>query len=200
MKIRKVNFRCVGQAPLVFSKPICDSKADDETNDQFEERTWIQRAHVDEQGRLFRPGSEIHRILCNAGAWLSMRIKGEGKKTYTKRLQSGIRVGGTGNFVVCNGGGKPATVKDVVPLRLFVPSDGKRGGGKRVWRTFPSIRTGWTVDAELLIVDEAITEDVFTKHIVTGGLYDGMGSMRVGTGGPNGQFAVQNIKFADIRL
>jgi hypothetical protein len=197
MKIRKVTYRCVGQAPLMFSRPVFEQKRDDETHDQLEERTWIQRCHIDDSGSLYRPGLELHKTLCWAARWLSMKIPGAGKKTYTARFGSGVRVGGKGYFpLIFNG--HVASETDIVRSRLYVPSDGKAGGPRRVWRSFPTLQPGWSMDVEMLILDEAITEDVFVRHAQTAGIYDGLGAMRVGKQGPNGVYVCEGFKFTDI--
>jgi hypothetical protein len=201
MKIRKVSFRCIGQANLMFGKPVHEKKRDDETADQFEERTWKERCHVDEaSGVLYRPGLEFQKTLCFAASWLSMKMPGGGgKKTYTKRFGSGVRPGGRGWFPILVND-KPAKLGDVGVLPLYVPSGGEKGGSKRVWRKFPILQPGWTIDVEMVIVDEAITEDVFVRHAQTAGIYDGLGSMRVGRQGPNGIFICENFVFTDLAL
>lgn len=194
--MRRAIVKCIGTEPLLFGKQILEGKRPDETHDQLEARTWMQRCVVDENGQLAIPGYAMQRSLVWAAKWLGEKIKGEGKKTYTKRFESGVMPENA--FFPLSNGKKILTPDDVERLDLPVPSQGKRGQGSRVWRSFPRLKSGWTFTAYLLILDEAITDDVFRRHVETAGLYDGMGSMRHGTGGQNGRYEVESLKFAAV--
>jgi hypothetical protein len=84
-------------------------------------------------------------------------------------------------------------VDDVEGQPLFVPSDGKRGSGKRVIRIFPTIHY-WSTTARVLILDGKIDEPVLHEHATEAGQFIGFGSMRVENGGSNGRFKVTSIK------
>ncbi|MGW8181658.1 MAG: hypothetical protein ACWGQW_23250 [bacterium] len=194
--MRRVTFTCVGTGQLLFGKQIFEGKGDDETHEQMEERTWLNRCNKDEKGHLALPSIAFCRSLVFAAKWLNMKIPGEGKKTYTKRFECGV-VPDEAWFPLSNGK-KTLKPEDAECLPLSVPSNGQRGGGKRVVRKFPRLSPGWTCKVSLLILDETITEAIFTKHIKTSGVYDGMGSMRVGNGNTNGRFVVEDLKFENV--
>jgi hypothetical protein len=142
--------------------------------------------------------------LEGAAQWRSDKIKGESRKTYTKRFVSGILCVEKIFLTTTNGKaigkdavegvarGIPIGVGDVEGVPLFVPSDGKRGGSKRVYRIFPTVQD-WSGHVEVNVFDEKIGEDVFLSHIKTAGKFIGLGAMRVGNGGINGRFSVENF-------
>lgn len=196
--MRRAKFECIGIGPLVFGKQILESKKPDETNDQLDERTWKQRCTLDEKGNLAIPAFALKRSLVFAGKWLNEKIKGENKKTYTKRLECGV-ISESAFFPVSNG---KATLRpeDVECLMLAVSSRGQKGGGQRVLKRFPRLAPGWRFSGSLLIIDDAITDAVFRRHFETAALYDGMGSMRIGTGNENGRYEIASLKFENATV
>ena len=85
--------------------------------------------------------------------------------------------------------------KDEVPGEwLFVPSDGKRGGGKRVDKCFPVIHK-WGGVAEYIIFDEIITEDVFKRVVEASGALIGIGRFRPRNNGFYGRFSGASVKW-----
>lgn len=163
-------------------------KTNQETHDQFDQRTWQEKVRRDDQGRVYWPHFAIKNALEESGKFLSMKIPGEGKKTFTDRFRKGILVVTPMYLQLHNG--RQVTIDDIVPERLFVPSDGKRGSGKRVMRTFPSLPK-WQGTAEIHIADPKITDEVLIEHLETVGQFIGFGSMRIGNGGVNGMSEVQ---------
>lgn len=185
-----------GTAPIIYGRPIHAEKRDDETSQQLEERTWRQKIHKDGDF-LAIPSTAVHRGLMAAGAWLSMKL--EGNKTYTKRLVAGILTLKP-YFILRDENGDGLTEDSIEELPLYVPSDGKRGGPKRVWRTFPRVNPPWSLEAEFVVTDEALTESVLATHARCAGLHDGIGSMRIGNGGQNGMFLVEDLELEDYLL
>jgi hypothetical protein len=116
--------------------------------------------------------------------YLSMQIPGKGKNTYTKHLESGLLV--TDNLVL------PIHKDEVKGEWIFVPSDGRRGGGKRVWKCFPLIEQ-WKGDVVFHILDDTITEDVFEHHLRQSGQFIGIGRFRPRNNGYYGRFKVNEI-------
>jgi hypothetical protein len=181
----------------MFGRPIHDQKRDDETHEQFDERSWKKRCNVDAEGRLVIGADAVHRSLLSAGRWLSMKLVG--KKTYTKRFEAGL-VALKPTFPISNGK-STLTPDDCEKTPLYVPSDGKKGGSKRVWRIFPVIKPGWQCSPAFIITDESLlVSGIFEKHIQCAGLHDGMGAMRIGTGGRNGMYTVANIEFEPYEM
>lgn len=186
--LREVVVELRGQtgSELFFGKPI-EVKKGQQTHEQFEEETWRLRTHVDNEGKLFWPPLALKNALADAGKFLSLKIPGEGKKTYTDRFRKGVQTLTKMHLQLLDG--TPCTMDDIVCRTMFVPSDGMRGGGKRVLKKFPAL-TQWKTEAHILVADEKITDEVLEQHLVAAGQFVGFGPMRVGNGGINGIFSV----------
>jgi len=76
---------------------------------------------------------------------------------------------------------------EVASITINANSDGMRGSGKRVKRTFPTIPS-WSGTAEFVILDDTITPDVFERTLKTAGQIVGIGRFRPENGGLNGRF------------
>jgi hypothetical protein len=124
--------------------------------------------------------------ISEAAKFLGMQIPGKGKATYTKHFEAGILVP---EPVVL-----PVLAKDVEGIWLYVPSDGRRGGSKRVWKCFPVLQE-WTGDVTFLVLDETITEEVFRYHLEQAGKFIGIGFFRPRNNGYYGRFAVERIQW-----
>lgn len=200
MGINLARFTMIGHGPLLYARPVHEAKEADETHDQLNERIWKDRALVDGDNCLCISAVSLHRSLMSAGAWLSMKL--EGKKTFTKRFTAGVMCHKPMFQVMKDG--KPIRAselnKSAYRIDLYVPSDGKQGGTKRVWRTYPRVLPPWTVDVELLITDDAITQEVLEAHAKCAGLHDGIGSMRIGRGGPNGLWELSNLTLSEYKI
>ncbi len=158
-----------------------------ETGDDHERRTWRERLHADEEGNVFIPPMAFKNCLSEAALFLSEGIPGKGKSTWTKHFEAGV-------LVVTP---LPLPIKkDECPGEwLFVPADGKRGGGKRVMRQFPVIHK-WAGSVEFVILDDRIKPDVFEKHIRAAGSLIGIGRFRPRRNGFYGRFEVKEIKWS----
>jgi hypothetical protein len=173
-------------APYGQSKYHSTEKLNKEIPRDYEARTWRERCHYDDKGQLFIPPMVFKNCLSEAAKFLSIQIPGKGKATYTKHFEAGVMVV------------KPLPLpimKDEVEHEwLFVPSDGKRGGGTRVEKCFPLIHS-WEGEVEFHIIDETITEDVFIKHLEEAGNLIGVGRFRPRNNGYYGRFEVIDVKF-----
>jgi hypothetical protein len=176
----------VSVSPYSQSRPIQSFKTRDETHDEFEQRTWRERCHVDADGKVFIPPMSFKNCIAEAAKYKSIQIPGKGKSTYTKHFEAGILCKEMLSL------GMP--LDKVAGERLFVPADGKRGSGKRVWKTFPVIPK-WTGMVEFLILDETINEDVFREHLIDAGQFIGIGRFRPRNNGFYGRFEVKKISW-----
>lgn len=193
--MRKATANLIGMSDLMFGTHVSVSKRDDETHDQYEERTWKHKVRVDGNGVVYIQPFALKNAFESAAKWLSMSIPGEGKKTFTKRFASGVLV--VEKMPLLDAKGKPLTIDDVEPMRIFAPSDGQRGSGRRVFRIFPTVHD-WQTSCEIIIFDNKISETVLEKHLTAAGRFIGFGSMRVENGGINGRFDVQGLKVEDV--
>jgi len=178
-----------GTSPYSQSKVITSPKMPKETHDDHEQRTWRERIHVTDDGFVFIPPTAFKNSLSEAAKYLSKSVAGKGKSTYTKHLEAGVMCL---DPVVL-----PLVASEVNGERLHVPSDGKRGGTKRVWKTFPYIPSGWEANVTFQILDPLITRDVFQEHLVECGNYIGIGRFRPRNNGYYGRFVVTDLKWED---
>ena len=183
--VSTLKFNLESAAPIFFGKPVFEKKNSDETHEQFEERTWSQKVHQSDDGQVFIQPFALKNALEAAGSRLGMKLTG--KATYTKLFRQGIMI--NDNILLSDAKGKAITIADVKPIPMFVPSDGKRGSGKRVMRIFPQL-SKWFAAVEIVCFDNRLTEEVVRKHLEEAGKFIGFGSMRVENGGVAGRFSV----------
>lgn len=168
-------------SPVSFSRHYTDEKLTKELPKDYEIRTWRERVHVGEDGIIVIPPMAFKKCLAEAASFLGMKIPGRRNATYTKHFEAGVLVL------------EPLPIgirKDEVKGEwLFVPSDGKKGGGSRVDKCFPFAPT-WQGVVTWHILDQIITEDVFNETLREGGNFIGVGRFRPARGGYYGRFEV----------
>lgn len=155
-----------------------------ESPKDYEERTWRERCHVDNNGHLFIPPMAFKNCIAEIAKYLSVQIPGKGKNTYTKHFEAGL--------MVLDGLTLPITKDKVDGEWLFVPASGRRGDGKRVSKCFPVIRE-WSGDVTFHVLDDVITEEVFEQHLKEAGNFIGIGRFRPRNNGYYGRFEVKRI-------
>lgn len=185
-KITAHSFTIVSAAPMFFGQPVFEKKKSDETHEQFEERTWQAKVRRTESGQVYIQPFALKNALEAAGSRLNMKLTG--KATYTKLFRQGVMI--NDDILLTDRDGKPVTIDSIKPIPMFVPSDGKRGSGKRVMRIFPQL-AAWSANVEIVCFDQRLTEEVVRAHLEEAGKFIGFGSMRVENGGVAGRFAVQ---------
>ena len=188
----KCTFELAGVSPLGFSAPINSLKNTGETHDAFEERTWRERVRRDDAGFAYMVPMAIKNMLSESAKFLSETVGGKGKATFTKHFEAGILV--IDRFPILVKGEK-VKADEIPGQRLFVPASGKRGDGKRVWKTFPVLEK-WSVKCELYAVDPVLIDkpDKIREYLVNGGKLIGLGMSRPRNNGYWGRFDVVNFK------
>ncbi len=164
---------------------------DKELPDAYEKRTWREKAHVNDEGYVFIPATAFKNSLSEAAKYLGMSIPGKGKQTYTKNFEAGTMV--TECLTL------PVKKEETRGLWLYVPSDGRRGGSRRVHKCFPVI-DHWKGDVNYYILDDTITLDVFKYHIEQCGKFIGIGMSRPRNNGFFGRFGIISISESSIDL
>ena len=155
-----------------------------ETADKYEERTYLQRLHVNPAGNIFMPAMGFKGCLENTAAYVKEQIPGKGKETYTKNFLRGV---------ICPEDLELDLTPDkTVPHWVFVPADGRRGSGKRVWKCFPRI-DAWAGVVPFVMIDDILTREVFERHMRLAGQITGLGVWRPQNGGMWGKFSVEEI-------
>ncbi|MAZ71773.1 MAG: hypothetical protein CMC70_01370 [Flavobacteriaceae bacterium] len=185
--MRKVIVSVQGISNYSQSKLHETPKLNKETADDFENRTWREKCTVNSKGYLHIPPMAFKLSLASAAKKLGLQIPGRGKSTYTKYFEADL---------ICeddDGLTLPIKKEDVTSVRLPQNSDGVRGSGKRVWRTFPIIPSGWKVQATFSIMDDTITREVFQEVFHAAGFGIGIGRWRPQNGGLNGRF--ESLKY-----
>lgn len=177
-----------GISPYSQSAVVKSARNQRETGEDYEKRTWRERIHADAKGTVVIPPMAFKNCIAEAAKFMSLQVPGKGKATYTKHFEAGVLVIDA----------SPLEVKkdDVEGEWLFLPSDGKRGGGKRVWKCYPKIEN-WQATVTFYILDEAITEDVFAKHLEEAGKFIGIGRFRPRNNGFYGRFTVEKIQWLE---
>jgi hypothetical protein len=178
----------VGTSPLSFGAPVVSVKNTGERHDDFEERTWRERMRS-QDGELFISPMALKNCLSSVAKYLSESVPGKGKSTYTKHFVAGILVVDPLKLGV--------SPDDVTPERLFVPSDGTRGSGSRVWKTFPTLMT-WKTSATIFIADPVIKAELVERYLGHAGQFIGLGRFRPEKNGYYGRFRAE--RFASARV
>lgn len=183
------EFDIIGTASLSFSAPVQSKKGTGETPDAFEERTWRERIHVDKDGEAFIPPTALKNCLAEAAKYLSESVPGKGKSTYTKHFEAGVLV--TDPLML------GIKASEIVGERLFVPASGKRGDGKRVWKTFPVIPEGWSCHGQLYLLDPVLIDkpEKVEEYLGHAGKFIGMGRFRPRNNGFYGRFVIKNFEY-----
>ncbi len=199
--MKTAQVKITGQAPYTQSRFHGEAKLPREGSEDYENRTWPGKAHLNEAEQVTIPALAFKKCLAEAAKYLSEQIPGKGKATYTKHFQSGVIVL-TDSVVSYKGQPVTKALLDVPKSgyygnRMFVPSDGVAGSGKRVFRTFPTVADGWECVVEFLIMDDIITQPVFQKHLTMAGMLIGVGAFRVRNGGVMGRFKSEILSWTE---
>jgi hypothetical protein len=177
-------------SPYSQSKKHRTEKLEKEHHDEFEVRTWRDKAHVNDDGFVFIPPMPFKEALASAAKFAGEKIPGKRNATWTKHFVSGI--------IVPAGIVLPIRKEDVKEEWINANADGVKGSGKRVDRCFPLIPK-WSGVLEFIIIDDTITEDVFTKYLELAGQLVGIGRWRAEKGGMYGRFVVKSVEWKDER-
>lgn len=187
MKLATVTVR--GISPYSQSKYHRTPKLEKESHADYENRTWRERMHYDSNGIIFIPGMQFKRALDGAAGFLGMKIPGRGSSMFKKHLIAGVMV--LENMTL-------GIHKDEVQGEtLLVSSNGRKGGGSSVEKTFGRIPEGWRGEITFHVFDDTVTKEVFEKHITEAGKFIGIGRFRPENGGYYGRFAVESITWED---
>lgn len=184
MRIATAHLKSI--SPYSQSRAHESEKLNRETADEYEKRTWREKGHYTKDGRMFIPPMGFKQALDRAAQMLGRQIPGKGKSTYTKFFLSGV--------MCIDPPVLPNKKDDIRGEKIHANADGKRGSGKRVWRTFPVIDE-WAVPVTFHVIADEITDDVFEEHLQQAGAFVGIGRFRPGNGGFFGRFRVEKIEW-----
>ena len=179
----------VGTSPYSQSRAIQTEKPQNVGHDEHALKVWREHIHTDENDNAFIPPNALKNCLSEVAKYLSESVPGKRTATFTKHFEAGLFVMDPMMLGVKG--------KDVESERLFLPSDGKRGGGKRVWKTYPIFRT-WTAKATIYIVDPIITPAKLEQYLEYAGQYIGLGRLRPRNNGFYGRFKIEAFESTEV--
>lgn len=182
-------------SPYSQSRAYDTPKKPKETAKDYEERTWKERLHALDDGRIYIPPMGFKNCLSEAAKFVSEQIPGKGKATYTKHFEAGVLCLTPG--ILEDFKGNPINAETVEGEWVFVPSDGVRGSGKRVWKCFPMIYE-WQTTIQFKIHDDTVTQSVFDRTLRQAGVLIGLGRWRVRNNGLYGMFTVESLDWKEF--
>jgi hypothetical protein len=172
-------------SPYSQSRYHDTKKLEKESAGDYEDRTWMARININSDGFVFIMPMALKICLEATAKYLSMRIPGAGKSTYSKHFLSGVLIM---EPLILN-----ARKEDVIKETFLVPANGLKGGGTRVVKHFPAI-LNWETTATIIVLDEVITKPVLELHLQESGKFMGLGRFRPQNGGFYGRFNVESLK------
>ena len=198
MEFVKATVTIRGTSPYAQSRMHDTPKLPGEAADAHEERTWMERMHVkilnrgkpSERRTVVIPAASINQAMAAAAKFLNKKIPGQRNSTWTKHFVAGL--------AVVNDIDLEQRPEDCRRQKINANSDGIRGSGKRVTRSFPTF-DDWEVTFDVMVFDPIITEDIFTEVLNAAGLFVGIGQFRPENLGTNGRWEVIQIKWEDNR-
>lgn len=176
-------------SPYGQGKAVMTKREQNESHEEFEERCWIQKAHV-ENGEMVIPPMAFANSIKDAARYSGLKIQGKRNATWTKHFVSGVMVVEPLSTGVAS--------NDIGHEWLFIPSDGKPGSGSRVNRCFPVIPR-WHGVVTYLVIDPEITKDVFATMLEISGNLIGIGRFRPQNRGYYGRFEVESIDWTEAK-
>lgn len=177
--MRKVTVTIKGVAAYSQSRMHDTPELEKETKAAYEQRTWREKMTTDADGMVVIPAMAFKQALPVAARKLGKQVPGRGKSTYTKYFEADV---------ICTADAPLGIHKDAVgSITINANSDGVRGSGKRVKRTFPVVAE-WETKAEFMIFDDTVTPEVFEEVFAAAGMGVGIGRFRPENGGLNGRF------------
>jgi hypothetical protein len=194
--MKRVIAKLKSTAPYSQSRAYQVEKLQGEGADDYALRTWRNYMHADKDGNVFIPNGSFKNCLSEAAKFMSISIPGKGKATYTKNFEAGVMVGKS-PFLGVNS-------KDIEFERLFLPADGRRGSGKRVWKYYPLIPE-WEAEVEFLVLDDTVLQSsvkdkkrtVFEDVLEGAGQFIGIGRFRPRNNGYYGRFEIVEFAIKD---
>lgn len=189
----KITATLTGTSPLSWSKRLVSEKETGESHEALDERAWRERMHVTETGEVFIPPMALKHCLRDVAKYLGETVPGKGKATYTKHFQAGILVVEPMLLGI--------QIEDVDHEIIHVPSDGRTGGGTRVPKRFPFIPVGWTLQAELFVLDPVLIDcpGKIEEYLGHAGKFIGIGRFRPINGGFYGRFEVSDFQTVTVK-
>lgn len=185
--MKAVEVKIVSRSPYSQSRMHASAKLEKESHDAYEQRTWREKCNFDQDGIVYIPAMAFKQALDTVAKRLGEKTTGKG--TLTKHFVGGV---------VCAENASISFKKDEAPpITILANSDGIRGSGKRVPRTFPQWPS-WEANVTFWIMDETVTNAAFERHLKEAGKFIGIGRFRPEKGGLNGRFEPVSFNWTTV--
>lgn len=176
-----------GTAPLSQSRQHYTEFLDGESHEDYDARTWREKANYDKDGIVFVPQMAFKQALDLAAKRLAIPDPDNKRANFTKYFVSDV---------ICEDHLSIGVHKDAMPsVSINANVDGVRGSGKRVRRRFPQTPE-WGGKTSFLVMEEKIKPEIFEAVLKSAGRSIGVGQFRPEKGGVNGRFEVVKIKYS----
>ena len=204
MSIRIATVEFEGISPLSHSQYI-EPKPSGTDGNEYERSMVQKKAHADSKGNIVIPAMAWKWCIMAGAQYANMSVPGAGKTKFGGIFGSAVSV--VKDSLI---GQKLADVQPDNPKTGaaqknvwsgLMNSDGKRGGGSRVWRCFPQWDK-WEGEVEFQVEDDRITPDIFEDVIKQAGAFCGLGRFRPQKPicGTNGKFRVKKITWSKAKV
>jgi hypothetical protein len=187
----KASVTLASISPYSQSRQHDEPRLAGESHDDYDVRTWRSKLSIGPKGTVVIPAHGMHQALMAAAKYSGKQIPGQGKKTWTAKITTGLML-----IEDIDLGIKPEAVGQVA---ISANADGVRGSGKRVLRRFPMIPE-WRSTFDIYVLDPIITKDVLKEMLEIAGMFIGIGRFRPEKGGTNGRFRLDRLGWDDGRL
>jgi len=178
-----------GMAPLSCSRQHWSEFKDGESHEDYERRTWREKANYDKDGFVFVPAMALKQAMDLAAKRLAIPDPNNKRANFTKYFVSDV---------ICENNLSIGIHKNEMPeITINANVDGVRGSGKRIPRTFPQTQE-WGGTTSFLIMEEKIKPEIFEKVLINAGRSIGVGQFRPEKGGLNGRFDIIKIEYEKI--
>jgi hypothetical protein len=175
--MKKYEVQIKGITPLLMNKPEeygFDSEwVEKKASNEYEKEAY-KKLYVDEEGKLYQPSTHIEMALINASK--KIRIKGQGKATYSKLF---------GSMVSIPDMAIPHEIQEWDFHKILVVIPSTKG---RVMRYRPMLKE-WKLRFEIEF-EEEIPPEVVKECLEIAGKYVGIGDWRPEKKGKFGKFQV----------
>lgn len=196
-KVRVVFATLKGDGPISFSRRIDYLKRHGQSDAEFEEESWVEKAHFDRDGNAYVQSSAIHKALYTTAQYLQLKVS---KAGLMKHIQAGVQVRYDMALTIPNGKGRrPATRDDFTSWGGYQDPRGNPGGSAGVWKNFPEL-DNWEGKIEVWISDELITAQDMEHVLKKSGLHNGLGRWSPRKGGQKGRYLVSGIRWEETIL
>ena len=186
--MRTATFQIVGISPYSFSKPYDVPWIEKESHDDYDKRTWLNHAYVDEQGEAYIPGTAFKFDIADAAKRLAIKIPGKRQQTYTKNVLSGV---------ICANPVMLGIKRDALKCEvIYAHANATRSPGARVFRRFPITPKDWKSVLVVDVIDDEIPSAVIERCVEEAGNLLGVGRFRPANGGYLGRWKVVRVKWS----